>query len=212
MHIFTQMDQHVHNVVTDETRPTIEKSKQSDIYGLHPVNEYFCITRSDPMKGRGLIATRDILPHTVLHVAPTIILHANEYQSHLKYTLLEDYLFKAPSNGQYLLALGYGSLFNHSQSPNVDYRIERLPTESELSNQADTPPLNQSGDHPVEYIITYKSGHQHIKCGDELCIFYGTNISFDDQSIPTSNSSLLHSDSIVWDNDDFLYSIELADM
>jgi SET domain-containing protein len=72
----------------------------------------------------------------------------------MRFTVLEHYLFN-DSGGNKLLALGYGSLFNHSRSPNVDYRIG-----------SDS--------------IVYSSGHKPIPQNEELCISYGGNLWFDD--------------------------------
>jgi hypothetical protein len=71
-------------------------------------------------KGRGLFATNTIHPRTVIHIAPCIPVGRDEYESHMRLTVLEHYLFN-DKGGDKLLALGYGSLFNHSRSPNVDY-------------------------------------------------------------------------------------------
>ena len=43
-----------------------------------------------------------------------------------RYTVLEHYLFHARSQGDMLLALGLGSLFNHNHRPNLDYRVDAL--------------------------------------------------------------------------------------
>lgn len=99
----------------------------------------------------GLFAAQDIAPRTVLHEAPCIVVSKLEYEEHCKHTIFEEYLFNAP-DGSRMLALGYGSLFNHSKKPNVDYKLS-------TSNQT----------------ITYSTGHQHIKIGDELCIYYGSD-------------------------------------
>jgi hypothetical protein len=107
-------------------------------------------------KGRGLFATTNVPPRTLLHVAPCLKIEREEYQNWLKYSLLEHYLFNTNS-GCKLLALGDGSLFNHSRRPNVDYRVD--------------------GENDV---IRYISGHAPIQSGDELCIYYGDNLWFDD--------------------------------
>lgn len=108
-------------------------------------------------KGRGLFATRHVPPNTLLHVAPCLKIECDEYQNWMKYTVLEHYLFNANS-GCKLLALGDGSLFNHSRQPNVDYRV----------------------DNENEVIRYYSTGHVSIQNGDELCIYYGDNLWFDD--------------------------------
>jgi SET domain-containing protein len=116
-------------------------------------------------KGRGLLASRRISPGTVIHEAPCIRVVKAEYDKFMKFTVLEHYLFNA-EGGDKLLALGYGSLFNHSRHPNVDYRVD-------------------STDLSIRYI----SGHKEIQEDDELCISYGGNLWFDDASEVEQGSS-----------------------
>lgn len=104
-------------------------------------------------RGRGLFATREIPPHSIVHVAPCLPVDPDEYAGHFQHTILEHYLFNARKNGRdKLLALGYGSLFNHATRPNIDYRVDR----SKLQ-------------------IVYWSGLHPIPAGEELCISYGTH-------------------------------------
>lgn len=49
--------------------------------------------------------------------------HLNTWRSFRRHTVLEHYLFYA-KDGDMLLALGLGSLFNHSRRPNLDYRVD----------------------------------------------------------------------------------------
>jgi SET domain len=107
-------------------------------------------------KGRGLFATQDIPPRTLIHVAPCLTIVPGDYADHMRYTILEDYLFNDTS-GCKMLALGYGSLLNHSQHPNIDYRVD-------------------SGNE----VIRFSSGHARISEGEELCISYGGNLWFRD--------------------------------
>jgi uncharacterized protein len=111
-------------------------------------------------KGRGLFAVKDIAPHTLIHVAPCILTSRTEYDQFLRHTVFEHYLFNDKSTGNKLLALGYGSLFNHSRQPNVDYRIDS-----------------------ENLLIRYSSGHRPIATGKELCIYYGPNLWFDDAEV-----------------------------
>ena len=69
--------------------------------------------------------------------------------------MLEHYLFKGRA-GNMLLALGVGSLFNHSQKPNLDYRI----------------------DHD-QLMIRYFAARE-IMPEEELTIFYGDKLWFED--------------------------------
>ena len=100
--------------------------------------------------GRGIFAARKLVPFELLHVAPCIRMPRVEYDAHGRHTVLEEYLFNAP-DGSRLLALGLGSLFNHSRQPNVDYRIGSS----------------------EENAICFYVGHRAIEPGEELCIYYG---------------------------------------
>lgn len=106
------------------------------------------VIRTLPSKGRGLFATADIPRGHLLHTAPCILVTKDEYDNHMKHTVLEEYLFNC-SNGDKLLALGFGSLFNHDKRPNIDYRIKR-----------------------DELVIDYRVARD-VKKDEELCIYYG---------------------------------------
>ena len=104
--------------------------------------------RDNPSSGRGLYAAQAIERGTLLDAAPVIVVPRSQYEDHCRHTIFEEYLFNAP-NGDRLLALGHGSLFNHARKPNVDYRID-------YSGQV------------IRFIAARK-----IASGEELCIFYG---------------------------------------
>jgi hypothetical protein len=55
-------------------------------------------------------------------VAPAIVVPQQQYVDFARHTVFEEYLFNGP-DGSRLLALGVGSLFNHSRRPNVDYKV-----------------------------------------------------------------------------------------
>mmetsp|Transcript_827 Transcript_827/g.2369 ORF Transcript_827/g.2369 Transcript_827/m.2369 type:complete len:118 (+) Transcript_827:1302-1655(+) len=76
----------------------------------------------------------------------------------MRHTILDAYLFNC-GDGDRLLSLGVGSLFNHSsRAPNVDYRIDK----SALT-------------------ILYSTSYRAVKAGEELCIYYGDDLWFDDE-------------------------------
>lgn len=110
-------------------------------------------------RGRGLFATCAIPPRTLLHVAPGLLVSRADYDSHMRHTVLEHYLFNTHTHsGDKMLALGYGSLYNHdSRRPNVDYVVDA---------EACT--------------ITYTTGHADIAAHTELCISYGAAVWFAD--------------------------------
>ncbi|EKN67589.1 nuclear protein SET [Neobacillus bataviensis LMG 21833] len=72
--------------------------------------------------GKGIFATRDIKKGELIHEAPVIIAPRTEYK-YLKNTMFMDYVFWwGKDNKDCALALGYGSLFNHSYKPNALYK------------------------------------------------------------------------------------------
>ena len=101
---------------------------------------------------------------TSIHEAPCIRGVKKEYENSMCHTVLEHYLFNVAS-GDKLLALGYGSLFNHSGHPNVDYHVDA-----------------------ANLCIRYLSGH-NIQTNKELCISYVENLWFEDASSWSQESS-----------------------
>ncbi len=70
---------------------------------------------------RGVFATRDIAKGELIHEAP-VVAYENEDHEHIEKTILEDYVFEYGANHTAIL-LGYGSLINHSYTPNATYEI-----------------------------------------------------------------------------------------
>jgi SET domain-containing protein len=71
-------------------------------------------------KGRGVFARRAIARGEVIERLPVLVMTADEYAKGLSITPLKDYCF-AWGVDQVALALGYGSLYNHSYKPNARY-------------------------------------------------------------------------------------------
>ena len=72
--------------------------------------------------GRGVFATRDLNKDTLLEVSPVIIFPKEEYK-YLRKTNLINYVFWWGKNyDDCALALGVGSLFNHSSTPNAIFK------------------------------------------------------------------------------------------
>ncbi|QDH23090.1 SET domain-containing protein [Saccharibacillus brassicae] len=70
---------------------------------------------------RGVFATRDIAKGELIHEAP-VVAYENEDHEHIEKTILADYVFEYGANHTAIL-LGYGSLLNHSYTPNATYEI-----------------------------------------------------------------------------------------
>jgi SET domain-containing protein len=69
--------------------------------------------------GRGIYAERDIKKGEKFEVSPIIMISTEEWEKYLEKTILYNYLFYWGEN--LALALGYGSLFNHSYHPNARF-------------------------------------------------------------------------------------------
>lgn len=69
--------------------------------------------------GRGIFAVRTIQKGEMIHQAPVIVCPGDQYKK-LRVTELRNYYFNWGKNHDHVaIALGYGSLFNHSYSPNA---------------------------------------------------------------------------------------------
>ena len=76
-----------------------------------------------PGKGRGVFANKDIKKGTEIERVPVLVLENNAlYDNEIDSRLL-DYVFEW-GRGTVALALGYGSLYNHSFDPNARYDDE----------------------------------------------------------------------------------------
>jgi SET domain-containing protein len=71
-------------------------------------------------KGRGVFARRLIRKGEVIEKVPMLVLTAEEFESGVSGTSLSSYCFAWGKNSV-ALALGYGSLYNHSYRPNARY-------------------------------------------------------------------------------------------
>jgi SET domain-containing protein len=77
---------------------------------------------SSPGRGRGVFATRRFAPNETIEVCPVIALSEADARK-LDDTGLYDYYFGWGKDGkQAAIALGYGSLYNHSVTANAQHR------------------------------------------------------------------------------------------
>lgn len=71
--------------------------------------------------GRGVYATRDIKKGELIEVSPVLLSRENEWK-YLQKTVLFNYCFTWGDNYEHTaIALGYGSLYNHSYTPNATF-------------------------------------------------------------------------------------------
>jgi hypothetical protein len=72
-------------------------------------------------RGRGVFATRQFAEGETVEVCPTVEISQGGGD-------LADYLFESTNDGQFLVVLGFGMLYNHSAEPNLDYFQEESGT------------------------------------------------------------------------------------
>ncbi|MHC0037091.1 SET domain-containing protein [Pseudoneobacillus sp. C159] len=99
--------------------------------------------------GQGIFAARPIKKGERFEISPVIIFSKEEWEKHLKETKLYNYVYYWREASDYMaIALGYGSLFNHSYTPNAIF----------FNNM-------------IEYSIDFYA-LQDIKAGEEITINY----------------------------------------
>ncbi|KAF8465213.1 cytidine deaminase-like protein [Russula ochroleuca] len=143
----------VANCMPDLNDPTSSTSYRPAPTAPEHLNNTGCKIKYSEGKGRGVYASKPMPAYTLLEINPALLFSAEEYEAHGRHTVLDHYTFKW-RDGRMALALGLGSLFNHSDSPNVSYSIDTS-TES------------------IRYTTV-----RAVEPDEELCIYYGTNLWF----------------------------------
>ncbi|KAJ2632204.1 hypothetical protein H4R22_001443 [Coemansia sp. RSA 1290] len=112
--------------------------------------------RCHPQRGRGVFTRNAIGRGTLVHISPVLIFGHEEYRDYGKHTCLDHYTYRW-QKGQYALALGLGSMFNHEPpgSENVGF-------------------VRDMDRALIKYVAL-----RDIAAGEELCICYGSNVWFD---------------------------------
>jgi uncharacterized protein len=101
------------------------------------------LTIKEGPRGRGVFATRAFVEGEVVERCPTVEVPDDDVSG-----LLGDYVFTSNNEGDVLLVLGLGMLYNHSADPNLEY-LQKDPS-----------------------TITFRA-RKKVKRGDELTIDYG---------------------------------------
>ncbi|KAJ3788392.1 cytidine deaminase-like protein [Lentinula aff. detonsa] len=113
-----------------------------------------CRIRHSEDKGKGVYASQKIQRNTVIEISPVLFVGIAEYEQHGNFDALDHHTYKW-KDGRMAVALGLGSLFNHSNTPNVSYTMD-----------------------PQTDSIRYETARD-IYPDEELCIFYDHKVWFD---------------------------------
>jgi len=83
-----------------------------------------------PNAGRGVFAIRKIKKNETIEICPTIEVPKHDV-SNIRESILITYFFYFGKNKERpIIALGFGSIYNHSDKPNAKYKLR--PTEKTL--------------------------------------------------------------------------------
>ncbi|CAO1622565.1 unnamed protein product [Sympodiomycopsis kandeliae] len=113
------------------------------------LNPHNLLILSHQSRGRGVYASRPLPSGTIVEISPVLLFNKSEWDNYGSKTILDCYTFKWGRMGEMALALGLGSLFNHSKFPSVAFYIDR-------------------SSHSIRYQLV-----RDVVAGEELCISYG---------------------------------------
>jgi len=77
--------------------------------------------RKTPKAGRGVFALKDFSPGEIIEKCPIINVTPKE-RKHIEKTILNYYIYPWRSTRSGSIVLGYGSIYNHSFTPNADWK------------------------------------------------------------------------------------------
>ena len=77
-----------------------------------------------PDRAKGVFTTDKISEGTVIEIAPMLVLPEIDNLLIDKTHLYNYYFLWGKENKQFAIALGYGSIYNHSFQPNVAYKMD----------------------------------------------------------------------------------------
>lgn len=89
---------------------------------IFPPEKIYLADSKIPKAGKGVFAAKSIKKGEIIEVAPILILEFTDFID-TKWNLLFEYYFWL--DDFVVLALGYGSLYNHSKNPNAKYQISK---------------------------------------------------------------------------------------
>jgi uncharacterized protein len=89
---------------------------------FNPPTKIYIDKSKIPDSGKGVFASVDIKKGEIIEVAPILVLEFSDFID-TKWNLLFEYYFWM--DDYVALALGYGSMYNHSKDANAEYKLDR---------------------------------------------------------------------------------------
>jgi hypothetical protein len=74
--------------------------------------------------GRGVFARRDIKKGEVIEICPVISVSRHDMSNLSESVLVTYFFYFGKSKERLVIALGFGSIYNHSYEPNAKYKIK----------------------------------------------------------------------------------------
>lgn len=100
---------------------TVRQIELKKVKKIHPGNLFIKETKN---KGRGVFAGKDFEAGEVMEICPVLRI-PDDQSIYMEGTVIENHWFEAgDKEEEYLIALGFGSLYNHSYRPNAYYCID----------------------------------------------------------------------------------------
>lgn len=87
----------------------------------HNASIYFAETQT---KGRGVFAAHNIPAGQLIEICPVVVLQGSEKEFLQESELYNYYFIWGESDESFAIALGFGSVYNHSYSPNAFYEAD----------------------------------------------------------------------------------------
>lgn len=101
---------------------TAKKAKRFD--KCYPPTAVWTYIDESPGKGKGVFARADIEAGRLIEVCPLIVLSQTD-AAICSETTLTSYMFKAVVGKGGVIAGGHGSFYNHSDTPNCEFKITK---------------------------------------------------------------------------------------
>ncbi len=118
--------------------------------------------------GRGIFTTEDIPEDCLIEICPVIPIPAEQLQT-IHGTFLHDYYFLWGENDeQCAIALGFGSLYNHSRQPNARYWCDPDQDIIEIWSikpitEGEEITVNYNGDPEIQDPVWFEPGGENSK-------------------------------------------------
>lgn len=108
-------------IVVIDNNLNIIKCSNSSMKDIFPADVYVHMSEIKN-SGFGVFANKKFIKNEIIEIAPYVILE--NYNTHQQYGILKNYVYSMKNTSNVALSLGFGSLYNCSKTPNVNFVID----------------------------------------------------------------------------------------